>query len=52
MKLSSAKNIMVLACFFIVKTACAQPNTTIDLEKQKPDKYKEKSIRFNKKQII
>jgi hypothetical protein len=48
MKLSSAKNIMVLACFFIVKTACAQPNTTIDLEKQKPDKYKEKLLKSEK----
>jgi hypothetical protein len=48
MKLSFAKNIMVLACFFIVKTACAQPNTTIDLEKQKPDKYKEKLLKSEK----
>ena len=39
---------MVLACFFIVKTAAAQPNTTIDLEKHKPDKYKEKLLKSEK----
>ena len=48
MKLSFAKNIVLLAGCFIFKTSFAQPGTTIDLEKQKPEKYKEKLLKSEK----
>ena len=48
MKLSFAKNIVLLAGCFILKTSLAQPGTTIDLEKQKPEKYKEKLLKSEK----
>ncbi len=48
MKIFFAKNLILLTCFFITKTSIAQPGTTIDLEKQKPDKYKEKLLKSEK----
>ncbi|MFY7963847.1 MAG: hypothetical protein ACOVO1_03025, partial [Chitinophagaceae bacterium] len=48
MKLSFARNILVLACLLFLKISYAQPGTTIDLEKQKPDKYKEKLLKSEK----
>jgi len=48
MKLSLSKNILAFACLFAISTSYAQPGTTIDLEKQKPDKYKEKLLKSEK----
>ncbi len=48
MKLSFAKKILTLSCCILLKTAMAQPGTTIDLEKQKPEKYKEKLLKSEK----
>jgi hypothetical protein len=48
MKLSFSKNILALACLFAISASYAQPGTTIDLEKQKPDKYKEKLLKSEK----
>lgn len=46
MKLFFAKNIAALfVCSLVSATVIAQPNTTIDLEKKKPEKYKEKLLK-------
>ena len=46
MKLFFAKNIALLCVFSLVSAiATSQPNTTIDLEKKKPEKYKEKLLK-------
>ncbi len=48
MKLSFAKKIFVVCFCLFIKTAFAQPGTTIDLETKKPEKYKEKLLKSEK----
>ena len=48
MKLSFAKKIAFVLCFSYVGLAMAQPGTSIDLEKEKPEKYKEKLLNSEK----
>jgi len=48
MKLFFAKNIAVVLGCLVFGAAVAQPGTTIDLEKQKPEKYKEKLLKSEK----
>lgn len=48
MKLFFAKNTLAVAACLLVNIVIAQPGTTIDLEKQKPEKYKEKLLKSEK----
>ena len=48
MKLSYKVSLFSFAFSFLVIQAFAQPNTTIDLEKQKPEKYKDKLLNAEK----
>lgn len=48
MKLSFKEPLLSALFFVIVFSAHSQPNTSIDLEKQKPEKYKEKLLNAEK----
>ncbi len=48
MKLFIARFLMLFSLIVISKCTYTQPNTTIDLEKQKPEKYKEKLLKSEK----
>ncbi|MBS4042811.1 MAG: tetratricopeptide repeat protein [Chitinophagaceae bacterium] len=48
MKLSFKVSLVYLVFFLISNRVCTQPNTSIDLEKQKPEKYKDKLLNAEK----